>query len=86
MEDTPPPFAPGQIWEMSYDNDPDALVFYIVSPSEEGRCWWNVFILESASIFTKPTGAVALMSLYDVSFYHGVIGYDSYDNAYKRIA
>lgn len=85
-----PPFAPGQVWEMSYEDDADAFVFYILSsverPGAEGMCWWNIFILESAPIFSAQAGAVKEISLRDVSFYHGVIGYDSYDNAYTRLA
>lgn len=84
MKETP--FAPGQVWEMSYDNDPEALVFYLLRLENVEKCWWTVFILESTSVFSIKVGALTTMSLRDVSFYHGVIGYDSYDNAYTRLA
>jgi len=89
-------FQPGQIWEMRYDDDEPArpLIFMLIEklpPQDNGRRFgvshntWDVLVLVSSPIHAQKPGRSRLQ-LDDVSFYHGEIGYDSYDNSYERLA
>lgn len=79
-------FDAGQVWEMSFDGDPDILVFLLLNINNVERAFWDVLVLVSAPVFSTPPGTFTFMSLRDVSFYHGDVGYDSYDNVYTRLA
>jgi hypothetical protein len=79
-------FNAGEVWEMSYEGDPDVLVFLLLDINDVDKSFWNVLILESGPIFSTVPGKKTFMSLRDVSFYHGDVGYDSYDNMYTRLA
>lgn len=96
LENKPSPFKVGQVWEMRFDvSGIDSWIFVLLDPLPPSPTTprfltrgdrWLIFVLASdlAQDF-PPAGSVTEAGLSDVAFF-GDIGYDSYDNEYRRLA